>query len=251
MEIKNTDIKIEINDEKLFTDVALVVDQDEFTKEIKLLRKTYQKVFKKKKLLSEEEFRTFKRRIYGTKKFDETIDLSRKRLFLPITFRRIIQKAAFCGKIKEGDYLPAYLDSRPSTPSMPSFDKEGNFPDQTYFIVISPGARDNDVIHALQKYRDQLGNIDGIKDYKYIPQDWEVEKGKPAIKKYREWYLASKKGKSPEEIQGELFSKCPHIKQKQKHETKPRLKGCTCYDESTIRKGIATYEKLLWKSRPF
>ena len=59
-------------------------------------------------------------------------------------FKPVIESVVFSNCITDSDYSPAYLDRK----SDGTFDKEGATPDETYFIVLSPGARDKDVINA-------------------------------------------------------------------------------------------------------
>lgn len=234
------DIEIEIEDERLFTDVALIVDHDDFKKEIILIRKE----FGIKDLLPNDKFSDYfqKLEIGKCNEFDDLVRNSRKKLFLQIVFEPVIKKAALCGKVLDGDFRPAILESK-----IEAFDE--NTPDETYSIILSPWVRDKDVLRALQEYRDQLGNIEGASEYEFISSIWENEDGKPAIKNHREWYLKNKNGMSTEDICTELSDKCPYSN---KHKTKPRLPGCTCFDESTIRKGIKDYSSLIlkkWNSR--
>ena len=239
-------IKIKIDDIRHFTDVALVVDQEEFLDEVKHIKS----VFKIHQPLSQEEYYSFIRSLSLSKKdrkhFDKVIEQARKKLSLPITFLEIIKKAAFCGIVESDDYSPAFLEYKESY-----FDDKDEIPDLTFSIVISPRVRDEDVLKALQQYRDQLGNITGIPEYEYIPLARDFETGKPAIKNYRKWYLSEKNGKSPKEIESMIIAKCPvHGNYTTKGSSK-NLKDCTCYDESTMRKGIKVYKSLLRKSRTF
>lgn len=231
------DIKIELDDDRHFADVAPVVDRPAFSNEVKRIRsiigikrpigeRELPKLLKKERLLEKE------------------VEKSRKSLFLPVVFRRIIEKATLCGTISNGDYLPAYLDS-----TLDTFDSEGKRVDETYFIVLSPGVRHNDVIRAYWEYADKLENEKGVSEYKYINPVWKVDKKKPSIQKYRRWYLAINAGKSYPKICSEEADKCPI---EEKHDTgKKRPKECTHYDESTIRKGVETYKSLIWKTPSF
>lgn len=232
------DIKIDIENERHFIDVAPVVDRDDFAKEVERIRQA----LGIKIPLNEKDF-SYPLTKEKQKKIDDEIEKSRKLLYLPIVFRKVIEAVVFCNQVSDSDYSPAYLDRK----SDGTFDKEGATPDDTYFIVLSPGARDKDVIKAYQEYRDQLGNVKGVPDYKYIHQVWEINKNKPSLKKYREWCKAIKAGDSYANIADKETKKCP---MPENHKTgKKKPKGCTCYDESTIRKGVATYESLVWKTR--
>lgn len=244
--MKIESIEIKIDDDRLFTDVALVADQDEFLDEVRRIRI----VFKIHRPFSQERYYSFIRSLSLSKKdkkhFDEVIEQTRKKLLLPTTFLEVIKKAAFCGVIVDDDYSPAFLECKESY-----FDDKDEMPDLTFSIVISPRVRDEDVLKALQQYRDQLGNIKGIPKYKYIPLVKDFETGKPAIKNHRSWYLSQKEGKSPKKIESSITVRCPvHGKYITKGASK-KLEDCTCCDESTIRKGIKTYKSLLRKSRTF
>ena len=249
MKIDKKFIEINISDEKLFTDVSLIVDSDEFLEEITKIREILKKKFKIMGLLTLEEYDVLYGNIRNTKKeqeFDKIFERSRKKLYLPITFTSVVASAALFGKIDDKTYKPAYLVSK-----LDCFDDHGQTPDETYSIVISPCARDKDVLKALQEYRDQLGNIEGVSQYKYIHLVWRPEKSKPAVKRHRKWYVAYNEGKPIKEIEVEMYGKC---RAKRPHTTKPRLKGCTCFDESTIMKGIRSYQNLIfsvWKGRTF
>lgn len=231
------DIQIDIDD-RHFTDVAPVVDREDFSKEIERLRSVLKPIIQDiernpSKIISKSE----------RGNIDSEIDKSRKRLYLPIVFGPVIEAVVFNNCVTDIDYSPAYLDRK----SDGTFDKQGATPDDTYFIVLSPGARDKDVINAYQKYRDELGNVKGASKYKYIHRVWEVSKNKPSLKKYREWYQAIKAGDSYAGIAEKETKKCP---MPDGHKTgKKKSAGCTCYEESTIRKGVATYESLVWKTR--
>ena len=75
---------------------------------------------------------------------------------------------------------------------------------------------------------------------------WDIDIKKPSIKKYRKWYFEIKSGKSFKDICDDETKKCPLG---EGHPTgKNKSKECTCYDESTIRKGFDTYESLIWKT---
>lgn len=235
------DIKIEIDDERHFADVAPVVDKDDFAKEVKRIRS----VLGVKIPLSDNDFSKPPDEI-EKKQIDDEIEKSRKHLYLPIVFRSVIGAVVFRNEVTNEDYSPAYLDSKLHG----TFDTEGTTPDETHFIVLSPGARDDDVIKALQKYRGQLGNVKGVPNYKYIHQVWEVSKNKPSLKKYRKWYKAIKNGSSFAEIAEDETKNCPIYKIDENHSTgKNKPKGCTCYTENMIRKGFDAYESLIWKTR--
>ena len=241
-------IDIQINDVKRLTDVALVVDQDYFLIEIKALRKTY----KITQLLLQEEYIKFRKDIYfkpnQKNKLKSDIENIRKKLRLPHSFLRVIEKATFCGVITEKDYLPAYLERDTS-----SFDKNGNEPDDKYYIVLSPQARDKDVIDAFQSYRDSVNNWLNSKVFNYrfiwVPNE-KIVKRKPSIKDHRQWYQSLNSGMSFKEIELECIDSCPIKTTQPSHKTgKGKPSECRCFDESTIRKGVENYKSLLRKSR--
>lgn len=235
------DIQIDIANDRHFTDVAPVVDREDFSKEIERLRSVLKPIIQDidsnpSKIISKNE----------RQNIDSEIDKSRKQLYLPIVFRPVIEAVVFNNCVTDADYSPAYLDCKWNGET---FDKEGNTPDETYSIILSPGVKDEEVIQALQKYRDRLGNVKRISNYEYIHRVWDVSKEKPAIKKYRKWYKAINKGKSPAEIAEVETKNCPIEGNHSTGKNKP--KGCTCYDESTIRKGYDTYKSLVWKVPTF
>jgi len=232
-------IKIDIKDERHFIDVAPVVDRDDFIKEVERIRFA----LGIKIPLSDNDFSKILTKDESAK-IDDEIEKSRKHLYLPIVFRSVIGAVVFRNEVTDEDYSPAYLDCQWDG----SFDKEGATPDETYSIVLSPGVRDEDVLKALQKYRDQLGNVKEAPNYKYIHQIWEVNKNKPSLRKYRDWYQTINDGDTFADIAQEETSKCPILGDKHK-KGKGKPKECTCYDESTIRKGIDVYKALLWKTR--
>lgn len=235
------EIKIDIDDERHFVDIAPVVDREDFAKEIERIRLALEL----KTPLESNDYSTIPTKD-ELSRIDAEIEKSRKRLYLPIVFRSVIGAVVFRNEVTNADYSPAYLDSE----LYGTFDTEGITPDETYFIVLSPGARDTDVIKALQEYRDQLGNVKGVPKYKYIHQVWEVNKNKPSLRKYRKWYLAKNNGSSIADIAENETKECPIYPVDEKHSTeKKRHKGCTCYSESTIRKGVDVYESLIWKTR--
>ncbi len=235
------EIKIDIDDERHFVDVAPVVDREDFAKEIERIRLALEL----KTPLEANDYSAIPTKD-ELSKIDTEIEKSRKRLYLPIVFRSVIAAVVFRNEVTNEDYSLAYLDSKLHG----TFDTEGATPDETHFIVLSPGARDGDVIKALQKYREQLGNVKGVPKYKYIHQVWEVSKNKPSLKKYRKWYKAIKNDISISKIAGDEIKDCPIYLIDENHPTgKKRPKGCTCYTESMIRKGFDTYESLIWKTR--
>lgn len=230
------DIKIDIDDDRLFADVAPVVDRDKFSKEVERIRSA----IGIKTPLSPKRILQFKE----VDLLEKEAERSRLRLYLPIVFRRVIEKAALCGKISDGDYLPAYLDSKLGT-----FDTRGNKVDETFFIVLSPNVRDDDVLKALSEYRHQIGNESGVPNYKYINPIWKTDIKKPSVKKYREWYLARKLEVPYKDIADRETYNCPI---KELHDIgKNKPKGCTCFHESTIRKGVETYKSLIEKTPTF
>ena len=232
-------INIDIKDERHFIDVVSIVDRDDFIKEVERIRFA----LGIKTPLSNNDFSKIPTK-GESDRIDAEIEQSRKHLYLPIVFRSVIGAVVFRNEVVDEDYSPAYLDCRPDG----TFDKEGATPDETYFIILSPGVRDEDVLKALQKYRGQLGNIKGAPKYQYIHQIWEVNKNKPSLRKYRDWYWTLEAGGTFADIAQEETSKCPIAGDKHKKDEK-RPKECTCYDESTIRKGIDAYKALLWKTR--
>ena len=90
-------IKIEIDDDRFFCDVAPVVDRKDFSNEIEHIRKKVGL----NKILSLNEYPHFIE-IFGVEKdkaLDREVEKSRKRLFLPTVFKPVIEKAAVCGVI--------------------------------------------------------------------------------------------------------------------------------------------------------
>lgn len=212
------DIQINIDDDRHFTDVASVVDREDFSKEIRRIRS----VLKIEIPLNGNELSRIRSK-EEDKQLDIEVERSRKRLYLPIVFSNVIIAVVFRNEVTKTDYSPAYLAHKNG-----SFyqDGEATTPDDTYYIVLSPGAREKDVLKAYRKYTSQLGNVDGIPKYKYIHRIWDVSKKQPSIRKHREWYLAYKSGKKPSQI----------------------AKNEVNFHESTIRKGIEKYESFIWKT---
>lgn len=230
------DIEINLTDDRFFADVAPVVDRKGFSDEIKRIRLA----IGIETPLSKEELPKFSKIAL----LEKEVEKSRKRLYLPVVFKRVIEKAVLCGIISDGDYLPAYLDS-----TLDTFDAHGNKVDETFFIVLSPNVRDNDVLNALWEYRTQTGSEKGAPEYKYINPIWKTDKKKPSIRQYRKWYLSIIAGKTFPDICSEEYENCPI---EEKHESeKKKPKECTHYSESTIRKGVDTYKSLIWKTPTF
>lgn len=242
-------IRINIEDEKLFTDVSLIVDSEEFLNEILKLRNDIETKFKLILPTTPEKYEDFETSIFGKKEqqeYEAMFEIVRNKLYLPITFLSVIGTATIFGEVDSNAYKPAYLEHETKL-----FNDADQTPDERYFITLSPSARDTDVLQAFQEYRDKLGNFKGVPKYKYIHLIWKPEKAKPAIKHYREWFVKYNSGMSAKEIEEEMYGNC---KITERHTTKPRPKGCTCYDESTIRKEISSYQALIykiWKSRTF
>lgn len=239
-------IEIDIKDDKHYLDVAIVVDRNDFQKEITQIKLDSGITSP----MEGEDLNQFIMGLYKQKKatqFDSRIEQARKTLRLPITFFPVIEAAALKNKVSDTDYKPAYLIH-----DLDVYDDEGYEVGEKYSIVISPSARDSDVLKALQEYRDQLDNEKGVADYKYIGTIWGIEKGKPSIKSYRSWYLAVKSGTSYQQICEQETARCPLVIEGSTHVTgKGKPKDCTCYDESMIRKGVKTYENLIRKTPTF
>lgn len=235
------DIKIEIDDERHFADVAPIVDREDFAREVERIRSALRlKIplsndYLLKPLDEDEEMM-----------IDAEVEKSRKTLLLPSVFKSVICSVVFRNEVTNIDYSPAYLVHE----SENFYDADGEpTPDETYSIVLSPGVRDKDVLKALWKYRDELGNIQGVSEYKYIHSVWEVNKNKPSLRKYRDWYQTIENKGTYADIATEETKNCT---MPDEHKTgKKKLKGCTCYDESTIRKGVTTYKSLIWKTPTF
>lgn len=235
------DIEIDLTDERHFTDVALIVDRKDFQREVQRIRD----VLKIKIPLNEKELSKIPSQV-EEELITSEIEKGRKRMYLPIIFRDVIASVVFRNEVTDRDYSPAYLDSDLHG----TFEDEGITPDETHYIVLSPGARDTDVLKAYQDYRDHLGNDKSIASYKYIHRIWGINKKKPSLRKYRKWYFAFDYGKSISEIAEEETKECPIYSVDEKHPTgRKKPKGCTCFTESAIRKGIDTYETLIWKTR--
>lgn len=234
-------IDIKIDDEKLFTDVALVVDQYGFAEEIEKARKKLKFDFPlspshKREPLTEKQ----------KKQINEAVEQIRKKLRLPHIFIKVILGVLLYGMVEKDDYAPAIL-----TEENQYFDDMAYEPDYKYSILLSPQARDEDVIKALQDYRDKVQNFLKQKPgYQFIPVlSSDIVQGKPSIKHHRDWYLKTSKGITVEDICQEYANKCSIP---QPHETgKNKPKGCICFDESTVRYGIRNYKTLLRKSRTF
>lgn len=233
-------IEIDIEDDRLFTDVALIVDRKDFSDEVERLRKVFGINFTHGE---KGNFKAVSKSL--DEKIEREIETSRKHLYLPVVFRTVIETVVFRNRVTKADYSPAYLDCIQNG----TFDKEGATPDDTYIIVLSPGARDEDVIKAYQQYRDQLGNIKGVPRYQYIHQVWDIEIAKPAIRKHRKWYHAWTSGSTYVQICDAEADECPI---KNKHNTgKSKSKECSHYDEGTIKRGIERYEALVLQTRTF
>ena len=227
------DIEIELNDDRHFSDVALIVDRDDFQDEVKRLRSVFDTNLKKDILPQDVEEQN--------KYIDSEVEISRKALCLPIVFRKVIEAVVFRNKVTDDDYSPAYLDSTWDT-----FNDEYNTPDETYYIVLSPSVRDKDVLLALQQYRDRLGNEKLASKYQMIQKIWDMDTGKPSVKYHRKWYFQNLAGMTFEEISQQEQDTCSAATHRSKHN---RVKNCTCFDVSTIRKAIKTYDQLLGKVR--
>ncbi len=217
------DIKIDIADDRYFIDVAPVVDRDDFAKEVERIRSVLgvtiplpDNYFPKHPYQKQEKL------------IDKEIEQSRRTLCLPIVFRSVISAVVFYNRVSDHDYSPVLLVKESNT-----FLNRVSTPDETYSIVLSPGARDQDVLKAYQEYRDMLGNVKGVPYYEFTNLVWNINKKKPSIKKYRKWYKAMKAGDSIADI------------------TNKEAEDGTAYEESTIRKGIDTYKTLLRKTPTF
>lgn len=226
------EIKINIDDERLFCDIAPVVDRDDFLEEIERIRAT----LKINTPLNKTQYLEFIAGIYETPvegQLKSEIEESRKRLHLPIVFRQLIKKAALCGVVEKDDYKTAYLDH-----IIDDHTNQGGDVADTYVIVLSPTAEDRDVLNALRQYRK---NEHGY----YVMPSWKKDKTKSSFKKYREWYFAVKNGGTIPDICDKENISCPIVEPHDIKKGNKKQKGCTCYSESTIRKGFATYQTLV------
>lgn len=236
-------IEIDIKDNKRFLDVAIVVDRQDFRVEVERIRQEFNIPFP----LNAVQLRQFIMDLYKQKKettFRDRIEKARKTLRLPITFLNVIEAVALTNRVDDSNYKPAFL-----THKLDVYNEEAGEVSEIYSIVLSPNARDSDVLKALQEYRDQLDNEKGVGDYKYIGTVWGKEKDKPSIKSYRRWYWENQSGRTYQQICEDETDKC-QLKDNPEHDSK-KLKGCTCFDEGMIRKSVATYEKLIWKTPTF
>ncbi len=237
-------IDIKIEDEKNFMDVALAVDQPEFLKLIGVLRRKY----KVSKPWSRKGYQDYYRKIHDTKKSEELkndIEKISDDLNLSLSFIRTITMSLFCGVVTDKDYLPAFLAKYKESSNINGYDD--------YCIVLSPQARDLDVIRALQEYRDQVKNYldNNLKSNRFIPASTNgLISGKFSVRNHRNWYSDFNSGMTLEKIEEKCIDTCPLKESRPNHATgKNKPKECCCFDESTIRKGIQNYESLLWKSR--
>lgn len=217
------DIEIDITDDRHFIDVAPVVDRDDFAKEVERIRFALgvtiplpENYFPKHPDPKQEKL------------IDTEVEQSRRTLCLPIVFRSVISSVVFYNRVTDQDYSPVLLVKKSDT-----FLNRVSTPDETYSIILSPGARDKDVLKAYRKYRKMLNNVNSEDPYDFTNLVWDINKKKPSIKKYREWYKAIKAGKSIEDI-ADREGEDNHF-----------------YDESTIRKGVDTYKALLRKTPTF
>lgn len=217
------DIEIDITDDRHFIDVAPVVDRDDFTKEIERIRTALGVTIP----LPKDYFPKYPNP-KQEKLIDSEVEQGRKTLCLPVVFRSVISSVVFYNSVTDQDYSAVLLVKKSDT-----FLNRVSTPDETYSIVLSPGARDKDVLKAYQEYRDMLGNVKGVPYYEFTNQVWEINKKKPSIKKYRKWYQAIKAGNSFASVADK------------------EANDGTFYDESTIRKGVDTYKTLLRKTPTF
>lgn len=235
------EIDIKLSDERHFTDVALIVDRTDFQEEVTRIRKALGIELP----LSVEELNRIPTD-NETQIINSEVERSRKKLYLPLVFKDVILSVVFRNEVTNNDYLPVRLTSK----LQGTFNDDGVTPDETYYLVLSPGARDTDVLKAYQEYRDQLGNETGASQYKYIHQIWNLEKNKPSLKKYREWYFQAEKGSSFSKIAEAETMKCPIYKIDAGHKTgRDKPKECTCFTERAIRTGVETYNSLLGRTR--
>jgi len=231
-------IKIDISDRRLFSDIAHIVDQQNYLQEIERARD----LFNINEPWGLEKYHKYKRSIYKSEKSDKlktTIENIRIKLMLPKVFIKAIESSIFLGVVTDDDYSPAILISE-----INYFDDKGEIPDYTYSIILSPRVKDTQVIKALQEYRDQLGNTKGIANYSYIPEPKSTPQRKSATRNHREWYWLNKQGKSIEEIWKASIESCPI--DSDEHFVDLDASKCTCnLGKTTVSDGIKAYGEFL------
>lgn len=196
--MKNASIFIEINieDDGRFTDVALLVDKDDFLNEVFNLRKKYANKYKID--LPTNDYSVVNEDLLNEVKHDA--EHLRRKFYRPLHFLRAITKSILNGVVEDGDYSKAFLERKELFIHK---DHEGT-PDIKYSIVIFPGTRKKDVDQVFFQFSEEIKANMGLKTktdknillhgYWYDPYFRKPFDTKTSIRKIREWYIKHKNG---------------------------------------------------------
>lgn len=236
-------IEIYIKDKGEFTDVALLVDDKDFLKEITALRDKYGLNYEFPVKDENKKAAEFAGGLYPGnelyKRFSKDIEKIRKLFFRPTQFVPVIESAVIYGCVSEGVYRRAYLEEQES------FDNPINIPDKKYAIIIHAKTRDEDVLTVLQDFRKKVRlNANGSDEErsKYQFGYWadlslhNITDTHNSIDRLHEWYVKFLKGKKPLDIALEDFQltkeEYQYLKKKCKKIINPTLEGHNDYDRA-------------------
>jgi hypothetical protein len=237
---------------KKYTDLAIAFDNIRVMNEISGLRKELGLYSE----MSFKKYRGYLREIYNTRKLEtlkQKIEQARKHAMLPIHFGRALMLATFCDFVTDESYEPVITEYNYNViyEVSDSHDETKEVEESICHLIVGPMTRDVDVVNALNKYQEQLGNVAGGKTgYEYIPESNITKDALPAIKLIREWFLLKENGVSIEKIREHYASKCPYEDGHEDDTKEPkagrkiRLPGCTCYGIRYITTQISNYRKL-------
>jgi len=235
-------IDIQINNERIFAQVAMLVENETFQWQIEEHRKHLSKKYGVVPPITNEEFSQFMRDMFRTKKqleLDEEVRQIRYFFLLPMTFNRLITKVLFCNEINEKDTPIAqehsfdeYIDEKTviSTP----------------YVMFAPDASDKDILNAITRNSPYS-----------TPFYWKTGKKTHAIREHRDWYWKVKEAeekigderekiettrrKAIDTIINEVNNKCPMHGEEKYIDTTQK---CSCIDLSTVQKGVDNFSKL-------
>lgn len=187
-------IEINIQDDGRFTDVALLVDRDDFLNKVITLRKKYADKYKVN--LPINDYLAVNEELLNKVKHDA--EHLRRRFNRPLHFLRVITKSILNGVVEDGDYSKAFLERK----ALSTFTDRKGAPDIKYSIVIFPGTRKKDVDQVFFQFSEEIKANIGLKTktdkgtllhgYWYDPYFRKPFDTKTSIRQIRNWYIKYK-----------------------------------------------------------
>jgi len=187
-----------IVDPKLFTDISILLDNDNFKDRIGSLRQEFSEQLNLVLPIPIAQYLEFLKSV-KTEFWSRVLDrvtYIRGNFLLTKNYEDVILKSVFCGEVDSEDYFLAKLKVK-----IDSLDPNGDIPDDQYSIAIFPGVRDVDLSEINKQFQKELHKRanpskptdENVADYSWSPQlNFRDEPSKPTIIQSRNWYLTVK-----------------------------------------------------------